>query len=157
MSYYVTMNLEIEYKTDEEYKGAVSEAQELGWFSKTDEEGHSFLLDECDDIASENIFNDKAKTIRINNIYIRNGYKLLSILETNAMVNGRVTSTDGTFELTTITDNVPSSKDMDEFLKENDLILPDSNYDYDNEDESDEYNKKMDAIFEEMDWWCSDF
>jgi hypothetical protein len=150
------MNVEVEYKTIEDYTEAVTTAHTNGWFSDTTEED-TCLLDECDDVIASDILDNKNKTIRINLAYIRNGYKLLDILSKKGSVTGRVTSTDGTFELSMINDNVTTSIEMEDFLKNYSLTLPNSNYDYDNEDEEDAYNEQMDVIFEQMEDWCCEF
>jgi len=117
MSYYITMNVTAKYENEKKLKETIGSLVNYGVL-QVDEKNFN-ILDECDDVVDTfgSVVDYKSKIISFNNIYMRNGYRVIELLEQSGLINGRITSTDGNLEFTEINDSNDTSYSEEDIFK----------------------------------------
>lgn len=152
MSIYITANVNFTYEAQEAFNEAVHKLIESG-YAERDENGKIFFTDEVNRRQTEEtVVFDSMKRIEIPILYLRNGDSLIEKLSDNAIVNGRIISTDGRKSFTEINDSEIENIDADDLFEENNIEEYSFSYDS-SEFNEDDYEEHEDKIFNFMDAW----
>ena len=146
MSYYITANVSAKFTDKKVFEDKVQELVKNEWLKE--DEGQFYFTNECNSIEddSQPSVDPEGLYISINCLYMRNGWRVVEDLMTVAVVDGRVSSTDGTLEFTEIDENKVINLDSDSVI--DGFGIDQVEYTDENEEEYEDYMYELDeAMF----------